>query len=83
MVITLSMKLNMSYILKKVSCYYKRVVNQTRTKRKEFIDKDRSKLVKPIIFIIVASLIYTLISHFFHIEQGYVNYDSPENSTTT
>jgi hypothetical protein len=50
---------------------------------REFIDKDRSKLVKPIIFIIVASLIYTLISHFFHIEQGYVNYDSSENSTTT
>ncbi|MGY0035416.1 DUF3667 domain-containing protein [Pedobacter sp. NJ-S-72] len=50
---------------------------------REFIDKDRSKLVKPIIFIIVASLIYTLISHFFHIEQGYVNYESSENSTTT
>ncbi|MBB6501092.1 DUF3667 domain-containing protein [Pedobacter cryoconitis] len=50
---------------------------------REFIAKDRSKLVKPIIFILVTSLIYTLINHFFHIEEGYVNFNSPENPTTT
>jgi hypothetical protein len=37
-----------------------------------FISENRSRLVKPIIFIIVTSLIYTLIAHFFHIEDGYI-----------
>jgi len=50
---------------------------------KEFIAKDRSKLVKPIIFIIVTSLIYTLIIHFFHIEEGYINFNSTEDTTTS
>jgi hypothetical protein len=40
------------------------------------------KLVKPIIFIIVTSLIYTLLNHFFHIEDGYVNYHEAKKSTT-
>lgn len=31
-----------------------------------FIAEDRSRLVKPVIFVIVASLIYTLVSHFVH-----------------
>lgn len=39
-----------------------------------FITENRSRLVKPVIFIIVSSLIYTLISHFFHIEEGYVEF---------
>jgi len=39
-----------------------------------FIADNRSRLVKPVIFIIVSSLIYTVISHFFHIEEGYVEF---------
>ncbi len=39
---------------------------------KEFISDNRSRLVKPILFIIITSLIYTIINHFFHIKQGYV-----------
>ncbi|MDM1395865.1 DUF3667 domain-containing protein [Myroides odoratimimus] len=39
----------------------------------KFITEDRSKLVKPIIFIIIASLIYSLIAHYFHIE-SFVSY---------
>ncbi|MDQ0641251.1 hypothetical protein QF042_004816 [Pedobacter sp. W3I1] len=39
-----------------------------------FITENRSRLVKPIIFIIISSLIYTVISHFFHIEEGYVEF---------
>ncbi len=39
-----------------------------------FIADNRSRLVKPVIFIIVCSLIYTVISHFFHIEEGYVEF---------
>jgi hypothetical protein len=38
-----------------------------------FIAENRTRLVKPIIFIIVTSLIFTLISHFFHIEGGYIH----------
>lgn len=33
-----------------------------------FISENRSKLVKPVIFIVVTSLIYTIISHWFHVE---------------
>ena len=43
---------------------------------KNFIHENRSRLVKPVIFIIVTSLIYTLTSHFFHIEEGYIKFDN-------
>ena len=49
---------------------------------KYFISENRSRLVKPIIFIIVTSLIYSVINHFYHIEKGYVNYDESSKSTT-
>lgn len=35
---------------------------------RRFLLEDRGRLVKPIIFLIITSLIYTLIEHFFHIE---------------
>lgn len=47
---------------------------------REFISEDRNRLVKPIIFIIITSLIYTLISHFFHIEDEYIKYEGMEKS---
>lgn len=47
---------------------------------RNYLSENRSRLVKPIIFIIVTSLIYTLISHFFHIEEEYVNYKGLEKS---
>lgn len=47
---------------------------------REFITDNRSRLIKPTIFIIITSLIYTSINHFFHIEKGYINYQGPENS---
>lgn len=47
---------------------------------RNYLSENRSRLVKPIIFIIVTSLIYTLISHFFHIEDEYVKYEGLENS---
>lgn len=47
---------------------------------REFFTENRNRLVKPIIFIIVTSLIYSLISHFFHIEEEYVSFDGLENS---
>jgi Protein of unknown function (DUF3667) len=38
-----------------------------------YLSENRSRLVKPIVFIIITSLIYTLISHFFHIEEEYIS----------
>lgn len=49
---------------------------------KYFINENRSRLVKPIIFIIVTSLIYSIINHFFHIEDGYVNYSEAKRTAT-
>jgi hypothetical protein len=49
---------------------------------RHFLSENRSRLVKPIIFIVVTSLIYTLINHFFHIEDGYVKLDEAQKSTT-
>lgn len=49
---------------------------------RNFISKSRSRLVKPIIFIIITSLIYTLINNFFHIEDTYIKQDGiPTDST--
>lgn len=43
---------------------------------REFIKDNRSRLVKPIVFIVITSLIYTLMNNFFHIEDGYINIDN-------
>lgn len=48
-----------------------------------FILEDRARLVKPIIFIIITSLIYSLAQHFFHFEDGYVNAGGFDESATT
>lgn len=48
-----------------------------------FIHKDRNRLVKPIIFIIVCSLIYTIAQQFLHFEDGYVNAGGFGDSTIT
>jgi len=47
---------------------------------KRFLSDDRSRLVKPVIFIIITSLIFTLVSHFFHIK-GMVDKSIQEGST--
>lgn len=48
---------------------------------RNYISENRSRLVKPVIFIILTSLIYTLISHFFHIEDEYVKSEGFEKSS--
>lgn len=50
---------------------------------RSYLTENRSKLVKPIIFIIVTSLIYTLLIHFFHVDDGYVKYREATKQTTT
>lgn len=47
---------------------------------RHFVTENRSRLVKPIIFIIITSLIYTLVNHFFHFEDGYIKFDGAEKS---
>lgn len=50
---------------------------------RNYLTENRSRLVKPIIFIIVTSLIYSLCNHYFHFEDGYVKYLDTNKSTTT
>ena len=49
---------------------------------RNFISENRNRLVKPIVFIIVTSLIYSLINHFFHIEDEYIKFHETKQSTT-
>ncbi len=48
-----------------------------------FILEDRDRLVKPVVFIIVCSLIYTLLQQTLGFEDGYVGFSFSEDSTTT
>lgn len=48
-----------------------------------YLSKNRSRLVKPIIFIIITSLIYTVCNHFFHFKDGYINYLDSQKTTTS
>ncbi len=48
---------------------------------REFFTENRNRLVKPIIFIIITSLIYTIINHYFHIEEQYIQQDGLDHST--
>lgn len=50
---------------------------------KKFILEDRNRLVKPLVFIIICSLVYTLLQQFFNFEDGYVNYSFEEGTTST
>ncbi|TDG35074.1 DUF3667 domain-containing protein [Pedobacter changchengzhani] len=49
---------------------------------RNFFFENRSRLVKPIIFIIITSLLYTIVTHFFHLEDGYIKYDEVKKSAT-
>ncbi len=42
---------------------------------KEFILEDRKRLIKPILFLIVCSLVYSIAEQFLKIENGYLNMD--------
>jgi hypothetical protein len=50
---------------------------------RNYLSENRSRLVKPVIFIIVTSLIYTLFNHYFHFEDDYVNHLDTQKSTTS
>lgn len=45
-----------------------------------FVEDNRTRLVKPITFIIVTSLIYTIVTHFFHIDEFFIKYDASKGT---
>ncbi|MFB9861868.1 DUF3667 domain-containing protein [Rufibacter immobilis] len=47
---------------------------------RNYISENRSRLVKPIIFIIVTSLIYSVCNSFFHLEDRYMTYQGDHKS---
>ncbi|MBI1316337.1 DUF3667 domain-containing protein [bacterium] len=50
---------------------------------KEFITQDRNRLVKPVLFIIISSLVYSILKDWLRFEDRYVGYgDSVETNTT-
>lgn len=50
---------------------------------RKFIHEDRNRLVKPIIFIIISSLIYTVLREILHFKDGYIYVDDLPSSSTT
>ena len=48
---------------------------------KQFIKEDRNRLVKPVIFVIVCSLLYNIAQQLLHFEDGYINFSGPADST--
>jgi len=58
----------------------KALLHKPGTSIHSFITADRSRLVKPVLFIVVTSLIYSTINHLFHIEQEYIHYDGTSTS---
>lgn len=50
---------------------------------RKYILEDRNRLVKPIVFLIVCSLIYSLCMQFFHFEDGYIDHSFEKESATT
>lgn len=60
----------------------KQLVTNPGKSIRDYISENRTLLVKPIIFIIITSLIYSIFNHFFLIEQEYLNYQEVEKTTT-
>ena len=47
-----------------------------------FISEDRSRLVKPVMFLLIMSLVYTFLAQLLHFEDMYVSYADTKHSTT-
>jgi len=48
---------------------------------RSFISENRTRLVKPIIFVIVTSLIYSLLSHAFHMDTSYISLQNADSGS--
>jgi hypothetical protein len=49
---------------------------------KDFLNNDRNRLVKPVVFLIVMSLIYSVFNKIFHFEDGYVQFSGNKDAAT-
>ncbi len=49
---------------------------------RNYLSEDRRRVVKPIVFIIISSLVYTLANGFFKIEEGYVQFQQTDSTST-
>ena len=49
---------------------------------KDFLNEDRNRLVKPVVFLILTSLIYTIINNSFQFEDSYVQFSGNDDSAT-
>lgn len=49
---------------------------------KEFLTENRNRLVKPVVFLLITSLIYTVLKNLIHFEDGYVTYSGEIESAT-
>lgn len=50
---------------------------------RRYIAEDRSRLVKPVVFLLITSVIYSLVSSYFHTEDGYVKFADNQPSATS
>ena len=48
---------------------------------RQFISEDRNRLVKPILFIIICSLTYTLFVQIFEFKDGYINFHFDDSNS--
>ena len=48
---------------------------------RNYLSENRSRLIKPIIFIVITSLLYSLLISFFHIEDQYIKFQGEELDT--
>ena len=71
---------NLFYLEKGFFYSIKELIIRPGQSVRKFVSEDRNRLVKPVTFLIVTSLIYTLINLYFHIDDEYVNYESIEDS---
>ncbi len=49
---------------------------------RKFIQEDRNRLVKPIVFLLLCSLIYSLSQQIFHFEDGYIDVELNQTAVT-
>jgi hypothetical protein len=84
-------RINGQYILQEIGCVFnlqkgilvtiKELLLRPGQCVREFISEDRNRLVKPIVFVIICSLIYTIATRLFHFQDGYI-YSSDDKETT-
>lgn len=86
-------KINWKYIVSEIGNFFnfdkgilftiKELLLRPGMNIQKFILEDRNRLVKPIVFIIVCSLAYSISQQLFHFEDGYVGYSFGADSTIT